>query len=190
MTKALPFNGDSFLQDEFLNLRDKYKIKEVVETGTYHGVTTEWLAQNFEKVVTIESNPEYLKIARATLKEFSHVQTVEGDSSKDLGKVLASLSKRACLIFLDAHWYKNPVLKELEQIAWAEIKPIIAIHDFKSPNDLTLGYDTYPDQKIVYEWSWIKNHIDNIYGQDNYYHYFNHQATGARRGCVFIMPRD
>ena len=42
-----PFNEDSYMEKEFLSIKDKYKIDVVVETGTYHGVTTEWFAKNF-----------------------------------------------------------------------------------------------------------------------------------------------
>jgi len=49
-----PFNGDTFIQEEFLRLRDKYSLTTAVETGTNHGDTTVWLARNFLKTVSCE----------------------------------------------------------------------------------------------------------------------------------------
>ncbi len=40
----MPFNDDTHLADKFLALRDKYGIENVIETGTYHADTTQWLA--------------------------------------------------------------------------------------------------------------------------------------------------
>ena len=49
--EGFPFNGDSFMKLDFLKLKEK-GFNTVVETGTYHGDTTEWLCDNFDKVYT------------------------------------------------------------------------------------------------------------------------------------------
>lgn len=181
---GLAFNGDTFLEKKFLQLKDKHKITRVIETGTYHGDTTEWFAENFEKVITIEANKEYYDIARKKLVKKENVFMIEGDSSLLLRHLVKN---KETIIFLDAHWYANPVIKELEQIKESGHKPVIVIHDFKSEKNLDLGYDIYPEQNIIYEWSWIKEKVEDIYG-DNYTISYNNEATGARRGCIFIEP--
>lgn len=183
-----PFNGDIHLQDEFIRLKSHFNIKEVIETGTYHGDTTLWLAHNFDVVHTIETNPTHINVAGPKLKDQKNVTLWVGSSAERLGDVIEHCETVRPLIFLDAHWYANPVLKELDQIAELGSKPILVIHDFKVPDHPDFGYDVYPNEKIIYEWDWIKSRIDKIYGEDGYRHYYNTKATGAKRGCVFIIP--
>jgi len=183
-----PFNGDIHLQDAFIRLRKKHNIKRVIETGTYHGDTTAWLADNFEAVKTVEYNAANFSIAKKKLAGCANVEMIHGDSSKDLAKMLHGFDSDL-LIFLDAHWYANPVISELKQIATAEIKPVLVIHDFKNPNDSTMGYDEYPEQGIIYDFAWIRPHLELIYGVDGYEFWYNEKATGARRGCIFITKK-
>ena len=74
---------------------------------------------------------------------------------------------------------------ELELIANAGLRSVIEIHDFKVPDHLELGFDTYGD--IVYEWAWIKPSIEKIYGKDYRIEYNSH-ATGAKRGILYVSP--
>lgn len=184
-----PFNGDFYLEQEFLNLRNTFGITHVIETGTYHGHTTTWLAENFDHVTTIESNPAYIDIALSNWTKDHSISLIEGSSAELLGDILDAYENEKLLIFLDAHWYKNPVLDELTHIANSGHKPILVIHDFKVPDKPEFGYDEYPNEKIVYEWAWIEDKIHAIYGED-FDHYYNIEATGAMRGCVFVIPKE
>ena len=62
-----PFNGDIFIEQEFLKLKEQFKIDTAVETGTCFGSTTKFLAKHFKKVVSIEISPGYLEIARSLM---------------------------------------------------------------------------------------------------------------------------
>lgn len=183
-----PFNGDSFLCEEFLRLKDKFALEMAVETGTFMGSTTLWLSNNFKEVHTTEMNTEYYENSMKNLADIPNITFWNHDSRETLPQILKKCNNKT-MIFLDAHWHENPLLKELEIIAASGLKPIIAIHDFKNPNHPDYGYDVYPDQKIVYEWKWIENRVNAIYGEGNFYHYYNDKATGAKRGCVFIIPK-
>lgn len=188
---ALPFNGDTHLEKHFLALKEKFGITMVVETGTYHGFTTKWLGQNFDTVYTIESNPAYIDIAIKNIMQdggMPNITSLQGDSSKDLLQVIQACPQNL-LIFLDAHWAKNPVLKELEQIKESGIKPVLVIHDFQVPGHPELGFDEYPGEKIVYNWEWIESRVEDIYGPEGYEKFYNTEATGAMRGCLFITPK-
>lgn len=186
-----PFNEDSFMEKEFLRLRDEYGIKTVIETGTYHGVTTNWLGDNFENVYTIECNTNFYYAAQEKFSKRSiqNITSLFGDSVKMLPKIISGI-RTPTLVFLDAHWYENPLINELLTMAELKYQPeIICIHDMQNPNDLTMGYDSYPNQGIVYTFEWVKPHIDAVYGEDGYTHYFNKEATGARRGALFIIKK-
>lgn len=187
------FNGDTFMVEEFLKLKKKYKLENVVETGTFHGVTTVFFAENFKNTYTTEINEEYYNIA---IKRFiddnvkEYIKTYLSDSITVLPEIIDGL-KGPSIFFLDAHWYKNPLLHELETIANKSYRPkVICIHDIKNPNDPSMGYDEYPDQGISYNYEWVKSRIDAIYGADGYDYYFNEQATGARRGALFIIDKN
>jgi GT2 family glycosyltransferase len=183
-----PFNCDSYMEKEFLRLRNQYQIKNVIETGTYKGVTTNWFARNFENVYSIEIMRQYYEEASLNLKSHNNVTLLNSDSRRALPSVLDKV-KGNTLIFIDSHWYENPLLPELEIIAESGLKPYICIHDMRNPEDPTMGFDTYPDQGIVYEFSWLKPHLDVIYGENQYEYYFNKLAEGARRGALFCIPK-
>ena len=104
-------------------------------------------------------------------------------------EVLPLVNDSKTIIFLDAHWYTNPVLNELVAIKESGKKPILAIHDFMVPDHPEFGYDIYPEQEIVYDWKWIEKYIEDIYGPKGYTKEYNTEATGAMRGCIFILPK-
>jgi predicted O-methyltransferase YrrM len=178
--------------EAFKKIIEDHKISWVIETGTYYGATTKHLTAWTEKVDTIEVVKKNFDKATETLKGIQNVNIHFGNSSEILDTLFASYNKKGrrpnLLCFLDAHWQEyNPLLDELSVIAKWKWKPIIAIHDFKVPDHPELGYDTYKD--IVYEWEWIKQRIENIYGEDGYTLEYNSEAEGAKRGVVFIFPK-
>lgn len=182
-----PFSGDKYLAETFLMLKDKFGIKTVIETGTYKGSTTLWLNEHFDDVHTTEIDERLYPELRQRFKG-TNIKLWCAGSEEALPEILSYIHDKQPLIFLDAHWYKNPLLPELKVIAEAGIKPIIAIHDFKVPNRPDLGYDIYPNQKITYEWGYISKHIEAIYGKDFEY-FYNEKAEGDMRGCIFIHPK-
>lgn len=182
------FNQDIHLCQKFIDIKSHNDLDTVVETGTYHGVTTEWFAQNFNKVYTVECNEAYYKEALGRISKYQNIKHYLMDSPLFLEKILTEIDDNKTIIFLDAHWYTNPVLNELEAIKRSGKKPILSIHDFKVPNRPDFGFDVYPEQGIVYDWNWIEPHINSIYGS-NYEVFYNQEAVGARRGCIFINPK-
>src|SRR5574337_1477573 len=74
----LPESGDAFNRDRYLarsvlRLRDRFGCKVALETGTFHGVTTAWLAQHFKQVRSAEVNEEFLKVAQQRLDQLPNV---------------------------------------------------------------------------------------------------------------------
>lgn len=177
------FNGDTYLAEEFLHLRDKYGIKSVIETGSYLGVTTLWLSEHFEQVFTIEINERYYQATQKRIRGIKNVVSMLGDSEKMLHSVLQMAGEKV-IVFLDAHWNKNPLLTELDIIQQSELKPVVVIHDFKVPGHPEFGYDTYLEQNIIYEWDYIKDHVSG------YKYYYNQAAAGAKRGVIFLIPNE
>jgi hypothetical protein len=182
-----PFNGDHFIEKKFLALRDQFKIKTIVETGTCLGSSTIFFAKNFENVVTIEANLEYQLIAieRCKKQGLDNVTFLLGDSSKLLSNVLQKLGKDNVGFFLDAHWGNNcPLIAELDQIGKSEVKPVIAIHDFYT-GDGRLGFDSIHGQRFEYEW--ILPVVSTIGIFQPEYNRFE-ESTGAKRGIIYLSP--
>lgn len=207
----LPFNGDTFVQEEFLKLKDKFDINSVVETGSCLYSTSKWLGENFERVCTIEINPDFAKHGIHKVTNMLNVTPFLGSSVEYLNNTLLPLtsipvfSKDNIIYFLDAHWNDDcPLLQELEAISKINEQrkfvcdlhklqfqqPIIVIHDFKVPNESQLGYDSIHGQP--FEFDWIKPYIQDIYGVDGYDYYYNSNETSTeiKRGVIYITPKQ
>lgn len=194
----LPFNGDTIAQAKVIELRDKYGITNAIETGTCLGSTTHFLAQVFRFVTTFENNLKFRDLAMRRLDGVDDITFVAKSSSYGIADEfdleMGDMSPyERMFFFLDAHWEKScPLQDELTQIAFMVndegLKPpVIMIHDWKVPDHPEFGFDSYNGQD--FEWTWIKPGVDAIYGPDGYDIEFNSEATGAKRGILYITPR-
>lgn len=182
-----PFNADTFMCDKFLELKKKFNIQTAVELGSAVGGTTRWLCDNFENVLAIEINPEYLKHCLKRVEQFDNVECFLGNTVDLLESVLKKIKGNA-IFHIDSHWANNnPLLQELEIIRRSGLKPVLEIHDFKVPGHPELGFDQYGP--IIYQWDWIKGFIESIYGGNGYTVEYNSEAVGAKRGAIYIYPK-
>lgn len=179
-----PFNGDRYIEQEFLKLKARFNIRNAVETGTCLGSTTIFLSNNFEKVYTIEISRSFLNIARQKFISHKNIEVFEGDSVEVLSNNLNHLNDQT-IYFLDAHWLDNCPLKN-ELCAIKGRKPVIVIHDFYVPGS-SLGYDSYNGQPFTFEW--LKPQIDAIYDGYEYYYNTDEKSEGAKRGVLYITPK-
>lgn len=183
------FNNDSYVAAEFLKLKERFKVTDVIELGTCVGGTAKWLADNFFKFQTVEINNDFREIALQRLKGLDNVISFLG-SSVDLLSSMLSKVNSDCIIFVDSHWAEHfPLFDELKIIKESGLKPIIIIHDCKVPNEPLLGYDSYNGVDISFEN--IKSYIEDIYGVDGYDYYYNsnEQSTEIKRGVIYITPK-
>lgn len=183
-------NCDTFAQQEFKKLQQQFNLKVAIETGTCYGYTTAFLATIYQKVKTVEISEQYLHIAKVNrLNDLPNVECNLGSSPSKLPEMLQGCENDTFL-FLDAHWSDEycPLKDELQAIAKTGIEPVIAIHDFVVPNHPELGYDYIKSQPFTFEW--LKPDFDAIYGEDNYHYYYNSEATGAKRGIIYITPKN
>lgn len=144
------FNDDTFLADTVSTIIDTCSVSHFVETGTYLGHTTRFLADRFPalSITTIEANPVYVRASAAVLRRFSNVRQLEGNSSAVLPSVLAQ-PERLPFFFLDAHWNDYlPLADEMQLIAKHCPDAVILIHDFQVPGQPHFRFDTYHDQPI------------------------------------------
>lgn len=185
----LGFEGDYIMKEAIVNLVAKHGIDVIVETGTFRGGTTAQFAKMVSQVVTIEVNQSFYNIARKNLDGIHNVSMFLGDSPVIMSKVLSSPAyvNKKIFFFLDAHWFAAcPLLKELEVIADLGFKPVIVIHDFYVPGK-DFGYDSYNGQR--FDFDFIKEKVERIYGNDGFEFSYNTEAEGAKRGVIYIEPK-
>lgn len=186
--QANAFNGDHFVQTEFLKLKKQFGINTVVETGTCVGGTAKWFGENFDRVFTTEISEQYRNVALQRIGNMPNVTSLLGDSVEMLvGEVLKKCDDKT-IVFLDAHWnFCCPLRDELQAIADFKLKPVIVIHDFVVPGRPDLGYDSINGQPFTFEW--LKDKFDAIYGESGYDYYYNSEATEIKRGLIYLMPK-
>ena len=98
-----------------------------VETGTFLGEgVRRAIEAEFDAIFSIEINADLVELNREKFKAYEQVTIVHGDSSRDLGPLLARV-RAPITYWLDGHYSANPltgynpahlspVLSELEQI--------------------------------------------------------------------------
>ena len=129
-----------------LAMRDKYGLRALVETGTWHGDSAEWAADKFETVITIEIIEEYYKSAAKRLSGTS-VVCLPGDSREVLPRLAEGLTPT--LWWLDAHWTGHPDYKA-EYGRCAALDEIAIINTSKLPHVIMVDdYALFPSMMSV-----------------------------------------
>jgi len=177
-----PFNQDIYLQRLAVSAKELGAVN-AVETGTYHGHTTKYLASVFDHVTSIEVNRRFLLKAQRGLRGTPNVKLLWGSSKTALDTVLMGLTGRT-FVFLDAHWQKYcPIGDELQalQTHAERLDPIIMIHDFQNPHRLEFGYDEVNGGPL--NWDRYGEAICAVYG-GRCEAFYNDKACGSLRGVV------
>jgi len=183
-----PFNCAPELGPFFLYLREEYNVRTVVETGTFKGSTTLFFGSFFDKVYTIEVQPDFFLESQETLRPFGNVQCHLGNSPTILRHILPPLREERILFYLDAHWYANcPLLAELKTIQKTHRNNcIIVIDDFKVPGRPDIPYDSYNGDDFSFEY--IRKHLDKLF--DKYtFHYIIPKNVQSRAKLVVIPKK-
>jgi hypothetical protein len=185
-----PFNGQAYRCLLFAALVEGLRPAAIVETGTYLGTTTEWMAAFQVPVFTCESSEEYFGFAQARLSDVGNVTVALRDSRVFLGDLLEDQARRfhdeAVIFYLDAHWHADlPLAAEIDLIFRICARAAIVIDDFEVPDDAGYGFDSYgPDQALnaSYIDAAVRNHgLARFYPATP-----SSTETGSRRGCVVL----
>lgn len=142
-----PLNGQHGRRVLFEAIFLECAFDSVLETGTFHGTTTRYLAEQITgPVVTIERDPRCFGFAAQALRSLSDVHVCLGDSARQLPGLLASLAERKArpFVYLDAHWGTElPLAAELALIFGNLGRSVVAVDDFRVPGDSGYGFDDY-----------------------------------------------
>jgi hypothetical protein len=129
-------------------LKNKYGLKTLVETGTFLGDTLYSLYNDFNTLYSIELSEEFYAKAKHRFSKYSKVRLIQGDSGKQLFKLVPSLNEPV-LFWLDGHYSGGitakgdkecPVYEELNAIFNSSKNHVIVIDDAR----LFVGEKDYP----------------------------------------------
>jgi predicted O-methyltransferase YrrM len=121
-------------------------VSRIIETGTYRGMTTLWLAKFNIPVTTIEMNDRLFTFSKLRLGKHSNIKLLRGNSVEVLNDIISKDRYNDLLTFyyLDAHWNEYlPLADELRLIRDRNPTAIILIDDFQVPDDAGYKYDDY-----------------------------------------------
>ncbi len=133
---------------------EQYDCKILVETGTFYGDMIDALLKDFSELYTIELSQDLHKTACERFKNESKVHLIQGDSGKELAKLVPTLNQRA-LFWLDGHYSagdtalgdkETPVFEELDHLfTLSNQEHVILIDDAREFG----GNPAYPSLKAL-----------------------------------------
>lgn len=196
----IAFNSDPKVCEEILKLRDLFKVKCFIETGTYEGNTTKFLGENFEKVYSVEITDHFFEISNSKCRNLTNVEIYKNSSEKFLSEILPKIQNNFdCVMFyLDAHWENYwPLQDELVEISkYFKNRAIIVIDDFYVPNR-NFQFDSYHDNKC--DFSFIEKELNYCYDNNEYLFYYLNSTSrnlpirdGSIGGVgkIYVVPRQ
>jgi predicted O-methyltransferase YrrM len=189
-----PFNGQNARQDLFRHLLQACRPAVVIETGTYLGSSTDFMAECSRlPVYSVEADARNYGFAKMRLRKHHNVELSLGDSREFITKFIESeankYTNRALLFYLDAHWNEDlPLFDEVEKIVSSLSQAIVMIDDFQVPDDDGYAYDDYGMGKAL-----TRKYIAPAVSQFQLVEFYpttpSVAESGSRRGCV-VVARD
>lgn len=148
-------------REVLLRFLNKFQLNTAIETGTFLGDTTAFLAKSCDTVYSIELAEQLAKNALERFANVSNVTIIHGDSSKCIPELLTNLPGKK-LFWLDGHFSgtcfqgeskivtargdsDTPVVAELQAILNDSIAHVILIDDAR----LFDGLSDYPSLRRV-----------------------------------------
>lgn len=145
--------------DVISNAARKFGCKTLVETGTYLGDMIARSRHLFERLYTIEVDPQLYQKARTRFENDSAISVLLGDSKNELPKILSQLTTPA-IFWLDGHYsggctgrgdLDTPVQAEVELILRHQVQGHVILVDdarlFTGISDYP-SLDTFRDQLL------------------------------------------
>jgi predicted O-methyltransferase YrrM len=192
------FNGQKNRVRVFHAINDQVRFENYVETGTYLGMTTDFLARMASKhgahVYSCELNDRFFAIACRAVGRMENVHLHHGDSVAFLRSLLPQLSSAVNFVYLDAHGYKYLPLRDELATLRAYRNTVVMIDDFLVPSDERFGWDKYDDDREI-----CLRYIEDIIEANEVYvpnYPATHEAATYRgqmspRGyCVIAMSEE
>lgn len=179
-------NGQTARLEATREIFYKCQIKLIIETGTFRGTTTEWLARLGAPVISVELHPPSYEFSKRRLAQFGNVSLKLGNSVDVLRSVLPQCDPAApTLIYLDAHWEDYlPLREEIDLISSRLENFAIIVDDFQVPGDSGYTFDDYGPGKALTE-DYLRG-CKNRQLEKFYPAVPSIEETGNRRGWIVL----
>ncbi len=179
------FNGQRGRKALFDDLTSVVKLATIVETGTWVGNTTGYMATRTGlPLATCELTPRFKALAERRLEGIGHISFSLSDSRSFLSSL--EIAPGVTFFYLDAHWYDDlPLAEELNIIARRWNDYVIMIDDFAVPGDPGYGYDDYGANKRL-TWDVFGSLVERLNMSSFFPTLPSREETGAKRGCIIL----
>jgi hypothetical protein len=185
------FNGQKIRKMIFNELFKIFSFEAIIETGTYTGNTTGYMAKTTSRpIYSCESSRVLSALAKKRLFGIENINCYVMDSRDFLNSLANNeVSSKKVFIYLDAHGYDDlPLKQEIEIICrtWKEF--VIMIDDFQVPGDIGYGYDSYVGNQVL-----SINKFLPVFLQNGLIPFFpalpSSEETGAKQGSVILTRK-
>ena len=102
----------------------RHGLRVLVETGTYYGEMVDAVKAHFDRIYSVEYEPQLAQRAVRKFARYPHIKIFEGDSQKVIPDLLKSLAQPA-LFWLDAGYYGWAGLQGDQQRLTTELEAIL-----------------------------------------------------------------
>ncbi len=135
-----------------------------IETGTYMGSMSLFLAKRFPKIITIEPSKFYFDFSQSRLKRFENVEIIFGSSEENFEQALLG-EKNVVNIWLDGHFSEggtflgqsvSPIIHELDVIGAHKNKfntICVFVDDVRLFQRYELQQTEYPPFVFLLDWA-------------------------------------
>lgn len=120
-------------QRTVLEYARRYKLRVLIETGTYYGEMVTAIKSHFSRIDSIEQNPELAQRAARKFGRYPSIHIHQGDSQQVLPELLSTLNEPA-LFWLDAGYYGWAGLQGPQQRLGVELDAILRHRPGSSAN--------------------------------------------------------
>ena len=102
----------------------RYRLRVLVETGTYYGEMVAAMKNRFDSIYSVEFDSELARRAQKKFVRWPHIHILHGDSQRVIPEILRSLDQPA-LFWLDAGYYGWAGLQGDQQRLTTELEAIL-----------------------------------------------------------------
>jgi len=102
----------------------RYRLRVLVETGTYYGEMVAAMKNRFAEIYSVEFDSALARRAAKKFSRWPHIHIVEGDSQKVVPELLQSIRQPA-LFWLDAGYYGWAGLQGDKQRLTSELEAVL-----------------------------------------------------------------
>jgi hypothetical protein len=102
----------------------RYRLRTLVETGTYYGEMVAAMRNRFDEIYSVELDSALARRAQKKFSRWAHIHILEGDSQRVVPELLQSLDRPA-LFWLDAGYYGWAGLQGNKQRLTSELEAVL-----------------------------------------------------------------